>query len=1816
LDKTEIRQNLIELEEKGIHIWTESGKLKYKAKENAMCSEILLWLKNNKNDIITELVSKKTLAHNQEDRYKEFPLTEMQNAYFLGRTAGMELGNTGCYSYTEFQMEQVDPERLEKAWHKLIMHHDMLRAVYSSSGLQKVLENPIMPQLQIHDFRYSSYDEFLQLRKKLEERDFEIGTWPMHDFQLSIFDDHVVLHFSIDMLIGDFISVNIIMSDLFKLYENPDIKLPDNKITYRDIVMEDRNTAIELKKSQDYEDAKQYWENKTSAMPGAPKLPVQDQIKSEMIFKRRRFELPKAQWECMKKISKRYQMTSSAAIMCVYLDVLQRWSSNAEFCINMTLMDRKRSYLEKNEIIGDFTTIDVFHKKNYSGSFQERARKHQNDLMEDLQNSKYSGVEVLKLLGRKEQQQVVIPVVYTSTLGSAEFSVISEHAKMIYGISRTPQVWIDCQAIESNGCLIVNWDVREGVLKDGVADAMFESFCDAIKCLAADSLLWEKDCVVSLNAGTIARREQINNTAKDIQFEYMGEGFCRSLLSDPNKIALVADGKSYSYDLLGRYIQAIYDRMTTYNVKAKDRIVIAQPKGMLQIAAVMAVIFKGAVYVPVKTEQSINRLKKIVNTSKASFVIGEENLLNDDRTFISLKDLNPAVSFSIEKPAVTPEQLAYIIFTSGSTGEPKGVAMSHDAAMNTIIDINKRFAIDREAVVFGISDLSFDLSVYDIFGTFNVGATLVLPTYGRDKDPEHWYELIQTYGVSVWNSVPALLSMLLDYIKDKELPRIASMECIMLSGDYIPRDIPQRIKKAVEKAEVYSLGGATEAAIWSIYYPITDYKDDKNIPYGYPLSNQRFYVLNDNGEESPDYVVGEICIAGRGLAKEYYGDEKLTAEKFPLSDLLHQRIYKTGDIGYYRDGLLEFVGRKDFQVKINGYRVELGEVESVLKTYPDVDDAVAAVFPNDNGRNQLYAFVVPKKERKSQNGRVFYDSKLEKDMETSAKKALGKRNKEDILAWKNFSENTAIIDMLWVFQTVNTFKKRGQVYTYEEIENAVKPAEEFKHIIKHWLRVLTQEDVLLRTSDDSFALTEKGTKLPDRDENWAVFKQLEDRVEYSATLWQYQKHSSDLLLEQIRGEVKGLDLLFPEGDTNIADAAYHSNVVNSMLNEAASEAVQKLVINKAKNKDKVRILEIGAGVGGTTRTVVENLQKDIVKYTFTDVSNFFINKAKQQFKDCDFMDYRIYDINTPFEEQDLEESSYDIILAANVLHNSRNLPNYFKELKRLLKRNGTLVLLEAMNDFYSLLTSVEMSVLKSGEERFTDNRKGKEKIMYSEHEWEDLFMSEGMNLLASFPPKDSILNEIGQKVFVVQANSDEKEINIKDLKKYMEENLISYMVPTYINVIRELPLSSNGKIDRKKLKPVQSTNEQKIISNNHFENKVEETVARIWEQVLNISPITREDNFYAVGGDSLLIAQVATKLKEEFKDYEKIVWDDLMRNILRNPTVSGMASIFIGNQSKTKTTVKDMFHDASCIHFYQKGDSGSVIAFFHTGTGRLIDYHLVAPLVCKHRPDATVIGLNYGDEEIYLMAPVEELITTRAMVYANVLQEMHADSYKLAGYCVGGFLALETAKILIERGLNVEPVVTISSHLCRHKVSAQMLLEANYGAILGADIVKAGYPGNPDQMRRAISYLLNGVNRDIDAEELCSLKGEFEDLGMCFKELSKLTHMERMSKIYECIENPDFAGDESSFNMLNILFDVFERNFIGMIHYEPDFFTGDLVALIPDEQDQMLYPNMKDDVDWDDVVLGKLTKKVIHGNHNTCIQDDRIDQIIDALLEE
>ena len=286
--------------------------------------------------------------------------------------------------------------------------------------------------------------------------------------------------------------------------------------------------------------------------------------------------------------------------------------------------------------------------------------------------------------------------------------------------------------------------------------------------------------------------------------------------------------------------------------------------------------------------------------------------------------------------------------------------IDHRGAVNTILDINDRFAVGPTDRVLALSSLSFDLSVYDVFGPLAAGGTVVLPDPSCLREPADWVTLIERERVTIWNTVPMMMEMLVDYVMTHRDRSIAALRLVLLSGDWIPVTLPDRIKSLIRDAAVVSLGGATEASIWSILHPIEKASPDwESVPYGKAMRNQRFFVLDEGLEVRPVGVPGELYIGGIGLAKGYWRDDEKTAARFVIDPRTGARLYRTGDWGsYLPDGAIKFLGRDDLQVKVQGYRVELGEIEAALTAHPNIQVAVATAIGETRGAKRLVAHVV------------------------------------------------------------------------------------------------------------------------------------------------------------------------------------------------------------------------------------------------------------------------------------------------------------------------------------------------------------------------------------------------------------------------------------------------------------------------------------------------------------------------------------------------------------------------------------------------------------------------------------------------------------------------------------------------------------------------------------------------------------------------------------------------------------------------------------------------------------------------------------------
>ena len=227
-----------------------------------------------------------------------------------------------------------------------------------------------------------------------------------------------------------------------------------------------------------------------------------------------------------------------------------------------------------------------------------------------------------------------------------------------------------------------------------------------------------------------------------------------------------------------------------------------------------------------------------------------------------------------------------------------------------------------------------------------MGGSLSIPPSGASRDPEQWVRLLRRDAVTIWNSVPALMKMLVEHMAGRPGTDLQSLRLVLLSGDWIPVSLPARIRDLNDNLEIVSLGGATEASIWSIFHPIGEVRADwTSIPYGKPMANQSIHVLDDRLKDCPDDVTGELFIGGRGLAMGYWRNEEETDRRFITHPHSGERLYRTGDLGrYLPGGNVEILGRADFQIKIQGFRIELGEVETVLGRHETIRETVVVAL--------------------------------------------------------------------------------------------------------------------------------------------------------------------------------------------------------------------------------------------------------------------------------------------------------------------------------------------------------------------------------------------------------------------------------------------------------------------------------------------------------------------------------------------------------------------------------------------------------------------------------------------------------------------------------------------------------------------------------------------------------------------------------------------------------------------------------------------------------------------------------------------------------
>ncbi len=896
--------------------------------------------------------SSHSVAYDATAAEGRFPLTALQQVYATARL-GSGSGES-CSVYQEIEVEGLDVARLGEAWRRCIALHDALRVTIHSDLTQSVGQH-VPPPIREVDFReLDPAHEALQaesIRKEFLQRRFHPGSWPLFDIAVAhLPGGRSRIHFLVDMIVASGDALQRIVADWLALYAEPEQEIPAPAVSLRDCVR--LLTAIG---DADAEGERQEWREKIGALPAAPVLP------RTADGGRARVSRSIAAWPSLIERARELDVRPGTLLLAAFAEVMGRKVGRP---FALSIVDWKSRPPRCERVAGDYTSISWV-ACGAGLPARALARAYEDELSADLER-RVSGIDVMREMAAADPDRFAggFPIVFSYPFDAA--IRIPDGFHLGHAVSATPGVALDLICVDRRDALEVHCDVDRAAFASGDAEAIVDELDRTLQRIVVDS---------GKATASPAERHLLldvwNRT--DVPFDrerLIQELFEECAAHEPERIATICRGESWRYGRLNARANQIAHELRTMGVRSGTCVGVCLRRSHELVAALLGILKAGGAYVPLDPFHPTERLARQIELASIGIVVSESATANRI-TVAAVRHLQldrpeawPDVDAAPPREEAKSTDLAYVIFTSGSTGLPKGVAVQHRPVINLLEWMRKTYDFGpRDRGLFVVS-LGFDLSVADVFALLSFGGSLCIADDDERTDPERIARIVAREGITFWNSAPAFLRMVLPALREEVAAAPDSIvRLVFLSGDWIPLALPDEVREILPGAHAVALGGATEATVWSNFFDVGNVDPSwRSIPYGRPMQNCRYYVLDEEMDLCPIGVEGDLYIAGDCLSVGYIGAPQLTRNAFlpdPFGDREGERMYRTGDRArFLADGNIEFLGRNDRQVKVRGYRIELDEVEHCIEQHPAL--AAAAVIAHGSGAEErrVVAYVV------------------------------------------------------------------------------------------------------------------------------------------------------------------------------------------------------------------------------------------------------------------------------------------------------------------------------------------------------------------------------------------------------------------------------------------------------------------------------------------------------------------------------------------------------------------------------------------------------------------------------------------------------------------------------------------------------------------------------------------------------------------------------------------------------------------------------------------------------------------------------------------
>ncbi|MCA2703661.1 MAG: amino acid adenylation domain-containing protein [Microcystis sp. M038S2] len=872
----------------------------------------------------------------------------------------------------------LNQKALEQSLQEICDRHEVLRTNFvtidgqPTQVIQTTRETISVVDLQdlpIHE----QAEKTQQLKQKQATQPFDLAKESLIRITLVVLSEteHLLL-VCMHHIISDGWSIEVLIHELTSLYnayvQNQPANLAPLPIQYGDFALWQKQWLQgDVLQSQ-----LNYWQNQLTAAPPLLSLPTDHPRPAVQSFvgTQQEFSLSPKLSQALTELSHQQGVTLFMTLLAAFDALLYRYTGSGDILVGTPIANRNRSEIEG--LIGFFVNTLVMRTDLSDNPSFSQLLTRVREVTMDAYAHQDLPFEMLVEALQPERDLSHTPLFQVAfVLQNTPKSEIAMTGLTVTDLppeNTTAKFDLTLAMVNMDDGLKGVWEYNTDLFDSSTIERLSWHFINLLEGIVANP----QERISQLPLLTESETNQLliewNNTQVDYpEYKCIHQLFEEQVKRTPDAIAVVFDNQQLTYNELNCRANQLAHYLQKLGVKPKELVGICLERSLEMIVGLLAILKVGGAYVPIDPDYPQERISFMLQDTQVKILLTceslETSLPNHQAIVVCLdkdwQQINQASQENLNS-AVSADNLAYVIYTSGSTGKPKGVEVIHRSVNRLLLGVNYAH-LDATQRFLQMAPIAFDASTFEIWGALLHGARCVIFTEDIPTATS-LRNAIDKHGITIlW-----LTAALFNTIIDNNSQALSGIKQLLIGGEALSAAHVHKALETLPLTQIINGYGPTESTTFTCCYPIPTQLEAtiKSIPIGCPISNTQVYILDNYLQPVPIGVVGELHIAGAGLAKGYLNRPELTQEKFipnPLSNYPDSRLYKTGDLArYLPDGNIEYVGRIDNQVKIRGFRIELGEIEAVLSHNEMVQSSCVIVREDNPGEKQLVAYIVPK----------------------------------------------------------------------------------------------------------------------------------------------------------------------------------------------------------------------------------------------------------------------------------------------------------------------------------------------------------------------------------------------------------------------------------------------------------------------------------------------------------------------------------------------------------------------------------------------------------------------------------------------------------------------------------------------------------------------------------------------------------------------------------------------------------------------------------------------------------------------------------------